>query len=229
MGWAYLCVWLVPPTKSKETKTRRLLILTKRTSLDGPRTDLPQANTSSNNQSKICAQNPHSDDGHPYRKSIKTPGYLVKPKKKILVPFPADRMKAWPISSRVNVQKATTPKSSCRSRLKRQKAFLGRVFPHEAKIGGVQETALLDRFEVGSAGTRPWHVRPEAIAVMKELGIDISDHRSKHVQEFENQSFDCVLTVCDNAKEGCPVFPGHSNRIHKGFISRATVQFSRQF
>jgi arsenate reductase len=74
-----------------------------------------------------------------------------------------------------------------------------------------------DRFEVESAGTRPGHVRPEAIAVMKELGIDISGHRSKHVQEFEHESFDYVLTVCDNAKESCPVFPGHLNRIHKSF------------
>jgi arsenate reductase (thioredoxin) len=63
-----------------------------------------------------------------------------------------------------------------------------------------------DRFIVESAGTRPGHVRPEAIAVMKELGIDISGHRSKHVQEFENQSFDYVLTVCDSAKESCPGF-----------------------
>ena len=57
-----------------------------------------------------------------------------------------------------------------------------------------------DRFDVESAGTRPGHVRPEAIAVMKELGIDISGHRSKHVQEFERESFDYVLAVCDNAK-----------------------------
>jgi arsenate reductase (thioredoxin) len=71
-----------------------------------------------------------------------------------------------------------------------------------------------DRFEVESAGTRPGNVRPEAIAVMKEIGIDISGHRSKHVQEFGHQSFDYVLTVCDSAKESCPVFPGHSNRIH---------------
>jgi arsenate reductase len=52
-----------------------------------------------------------------------------------------------------------------------------------------------DRFEVESAGTRPGRVRPEAIAVMNELGIDISDHRSKHVDEFLDQSFDYVLTV----------------------------------
>ena len=81
-----------------------------------------------------------------------------------------------------------------------------------------------DRFEVESAGTRPGHVRPEAITVMKELGIDISGHRSKHVQEFENQSFDYVLTVCDNANESCPVFPGHLNRIHKGFEDPAALQ-----
>ena len=81
-----------------------------------------------------------------------------------------------------------------------------------------------DRFEVESAGTRPGHVRPEAIAVMKEIGIDISGHRSKHVQEFENQSFDYVVTVCDNAKESCPVFPGHLNRIHQGFEDPAALK-----
>ena len=59
---------------------------------------------------------------------------------------------------------------------------------------------------------------------MKELGIDISGHHSKNVQEFENQSFDYVLTVCDNAKESCPVFPGHLNRIHKGFDDPAAFQ-----
>jgi arsenate reductase len=61
-----------------------------------------------------------------------------------------------------------------------------------------------ERFEVQSAGTRLGRVRSEAIAVMKELGIDIS----KHVNEFEGQSFDYVLTVCDNARESCPLFPG---------------------
>jgi arsenate reductase len=80
-----------------------------------------------------------------------------------------------------------------------------------------------DRFQVESAGTRPGHVRREAIAVMKELGINISGHRSKHVQEFEDQSFDYILTVCDNAKESCPVYPGHSNRIHKGFEDPAAL------
>jgi arsenate reductase len=81
-----------------------------------------------------------------------------------------------------------------------------------------------DRFEVESAGTKPSHVRPEAITVMRELGIDISGHRSKHVDEFQGQSFDYVLTVCDNAKETFPVFPGHSKRIHKAFGDPAAFQ-----
>jgi protein-tyrosine-phosphatase len=63
-----------------------------------------------------------------------------------------------------------------------------------------------DRFEVESAGTNPSQVRPEAIAVMKELGIDISDHHSKHVDTVADQRFDYVLTVCDSAKESCPLF-----------------------
>jgi arsenate reductase len=81
-------------------------------------------------------------------------------------------------------------------------------------------------FEVESAGTRATHVRPEAIQVMKELGIDISSHRSKTVDEFANRTFDHVLTVCDNAKESCPVYPGHSNRIHHSFEDPAAVQGS---
>src|SRR5579872_7612007 len=63
-----------------------------------------------------------------------------------------------------------------------------------------------DRFEVASAGTRPGSVRPEAIAVMREIGIDISGHRSKSVDEFASRDFDYVLTVCDNTKETCPIY-----------------------
>jgi arsenate reductase len=74
-----------------------------------------------------------------------------------------------------------------------------------------------DRFHVESAGTKPGIVRPEAIAVMQELGIDISGHRSKHVDEFEGQQFDYVLTVCDNAKESCPVFFRAAKRLHHSF------------
>ena len=74
-----------------------------------------------------------------------------------------------------------------------------------------------DRFEVESAGTKPGTVRPEAIVVMRELGIDIGSHRSKHVDEFEGQGFDYVLTVCDNAKESCPIFLGTTKRLHHSF------------
>jgi arsenate reductase len=74
-----------------------------------------------------------------------------------------------------------------------------------------------DRFQVESAGTRPGIVRPEAITVMRELGIDISGHRSKHVDEFAGQKFDYVITVCDNAKESCPLFIGDVTHIHKSF------------
>jgi arsenate reductase len=74
-----------------------------------------------------------------------------------------------------------------------------------------------DRFDVESAGTKPGIVRPEAIAAMRELGIDISGHRSKHVDEFEGQQFDTVITVCDNAKESCPVFFGAAKKLHHSF------------
>ncbi|MGE0886890.1 MAG: arsenate reductase ArsC [Blastocatellales bacterium] len=72
-------------------------------------------------------------------------------------------------------------------------------------------------FEVHSAGVKPGSVRPEAILVMSEIGIDISGHRSKSVDEFIGQEFDYVITVCDNANETCPVFPGRTQRIHQSF------------
>jgi arsenate reductase len=83
-----------------------------------------------------------------------------------------------------------------------------------------------DRFDVFSAGTKPIQVRPEAIAVMRELGIDISGHRSKSVDEFADQNFDYVLTVCDNAKESCPMFATTAITIHHNFEDPAAVQGS---
>jgi arsenate reductase len=74
-----------------------------------------------------------------------------------------------------------------------------------------------DAFEVFSAGVKPSFVRPEAIQAMSEIGIDISNHRSKSVDEFAGGRFDYVITVCDNAKESCPVFPGAAVRIHQSF------------
>ena len=78
-------------------------------------------------------------------------------------------------------------------------------------------------FEVESAGTEPSHVRPQAIEVMREVGIDISSHRSKSVDEFAGQEFDTVITVCDNANERCPVFPGKVERIHWSFDDPAAA------
>jgi arsenate reductase (thioredoxin) len=83
-----------------------------------------------------------------------------------------------------------------------------------------------DRFEVASAGTRPSVVNPLAIAVMRERGIDLSGHRSKSVTEFLDQPFDSVITVCDQAAEACPVFPGPARRIHWSFPDPAAVEGS---
>ena len=83
-----------------------------------------------------------------------------------------------------------------------------------------------DRFEVFSAGTMPSVVRPEAISVMKEIGIDISGHRSKSVDEFSGEQLDYVITVCDNANESCPVFPGNTKRLHWSFEDPAVVEGS---
>jgi arsenate reductase len=82
---------------------------------------------------------------------------------------------------------------------------------------GLMRREAGDRFEVQSAGVSPGSVRPEAIEAMKEIGIDISRHRSKSVEEFVGQDFDYIITVCDNAKEICPVFPGTAQHIHKNF------------
>ena len=81
-----------------------------------------------------------------------------------------------------------------------------------------------DRFEVFSAGTHPSRVRPEAVEAMREIGIDISGHRSKSVDEFVGREFDYVITVCDNARESCPVFPGRTKRIHWGFEDPAAAE-----
>ena len=81
-----------------------------------------------------------------------------------------------------------------------------------------------ERFEVESAGTKPSVVRTDAIVVLKEVGIDITSHRSKHVDEFDGQNFDYVLTVCDNVKESCPLFFGTAMRLHHGLKDPAVVE-----
>ena len=82
------------------------------------------------------------------------------------------------------------------------------------------------KFEVESAGTAPTNVRPEAIEAMREIGIDISGHRSKSVDEFKYESFEYVITVCDNTNETCPVFSHATERIHWSFEDPAAVEGS---
>ena len=73
-----------------------------------------------------------------------------------------------------------------------------------------------DRYEGYSAGIEPAKINPYAVKVMAEIGIDISTHRSKSIEEFRGENFDYVVTVCDHAKEACPFFPGEKV-LHKGF------------
>lgn len=83
---------------------------------------------------------------------------------------------------------------------------------------GVLRAALGGRHEVYSAGAKPaGYVHPLAIETMGEIGIDISAHESKHLDRFLNAGIDTVITVCDNANEACPIFPGQANRYHWSF------------
>jgi arsenate reductase len=78
-------------------------------------------------------------------------------------------------------------------------------------------------FDVYSAGTRPVGLNPNAVKAMSEVGIDIAGHRSKSVEEFLGQQFDYVVTVCDNARESCPIFPGAGQRVHHSFPDPAAA------
>ena len=86
-----------------------------------------------------------------------------------------------------------------------------------------------DQFEVFSAGTRPAGLNPNAVTAMAEIGINIAGSRSKSVDEFAGQQFDYVFTVCDKAKEKCPVFPGRGKRLHESFEDPAAAPADRQF
>jgi arsenate reductase len=83
---------------------------------------------------------------------------------------------------------------------------------------GILRAAAGDSLDVQSAGSKPaGYVHPLAIQVMKEIGIDISAHRSKHMNDFLQQPVETVITVCGNADQACPIFPGQLNRHHWGF------------
>ncbi|MBK1875559.1 arsenate reductase ArsC [Pelagicoccus mobilis] len=83
---------------------------------------------------------------------------------------------------------------------------------------GILRNALGEGYEVHSAGAKPaGYVHPQAIEVMTELGIDMSGHSSKHLDQFLEAGIDTVITVCGNADQACPTFPGLVNRYHWGF------------
>jgi arsenate reductase (thioredoxin) len=93
---------------------------------------------------------------------------------------------------------------------------------------GFLRTVAGDQFEAHSAGTKPSVVNPVAIEVMRELGIDVSGQRSKNVVDYVGTHFQYVITVCDNAKEQCPIFPGPSIREHWPFDDPADATGSRE-
>jgi len=83
---------------------------------------------------------------------------------------------------------------------------------------GILHAAAGDLVEVHSAGSKPaGYVHPKAIQVLKEIGIDISDHTSKHMNDFLDKKITTVITVCGNADQACPMFPRQVNRYHWGF------------
>jgi arsenate reductase (thioredoxin) len=85
-----------------------------------------------------------------------------------------------------------------------------------------------NQFEVFSAGTRPVGLNPNAVTAMSEIGINIAGSRSKSVDEFAGQQFEYVFTVCDSAKESCPIFPGGGKRLHQSFEDPAAAPADRQ-
>jgi arsenate reductase len=85
-----------------------------------------------------------------------------------------------------------------------------------------------DRIEAFSAGIIPVRVNETAIEVMAEAGVDISGHTSKHVEDLMGVDFDYVVTVCDNAKEHCPIFPGKAKMVHKSFADPSFLIGTRQ-
>ena len=93
---------------------------------------------------------------------------------------------------------------------------------------GILRHLASDRFEVFSAGTCPAGLNVNAVRVMSEIGIDISGHRSKSVDKFTGQSFDYIITVCDNAREQCPFFPGGGQRLHQSFADPAAAPADQQ-
>jgi len=93
---------------------------------------------------------------------------------------------------------------------------------------GLVNHDLAGQVQASSAGVRPSRVNPRAIRVMSELGIDLSQHRAKSVDELAGEEFDLVVTVCDRAQQQCPIFPGDTEVIHVGFPDPARATGSEE-
>ena len=93
---------------------------------------------------------------------------------------------------------------------------------------GLLRSLYGERYEAFSAGTEPGGVNPHAVEVMRETGVDITNHYSKSTGEFQGKVFDYVVTVCDHAKENCPFFPGAKNYIHKSFPDPSATKGSKE-
>jgi arsenate reductase len=89
---------------------------------------------------------------------------------------------------------------------------------------GIANLYFGDRIEAFSAGTQASFINPTAIEVLKEIGIDISTHRSKNLSEFDGQRFDYVITLCGSAHETCPVYIGGTKKTHIGFDDPAQAK-----
>ena len=85
-----------------------------------------------------------------------------------------------------------------------------------------------NRMEVASAGTNPVGLNPSAVAVMREVGIDIRSHDSKHVDSLAEEPFTDVITVCDSARESCPAFPSETNKLHWSLEDPARAEGSEE-
>ena len=93
---------------------------------------------------------------------------------------------------------------------------------------GLMRNLRGDEFEVYSAGIDPKGIHPLAIEMMREIGIDISQQRSKHLDEYGEEAFDYIVTLCDHAAKTCPFFPGRGERLHHSFPDPAAAEGSRE-
>ncbi|MCS3758151.1 arsenate reductase ArsC [Salinibacter ruber] len=89
---------------------------------------------------------------------------------------------------------------------------------------GLLRSRYGDRYEVHSAGTNPEGVNPFAVAVMDEIGIDVSDHTSDPIEGYDDTPLDVVVTVCDDAAENCPYIPARKKNLHRGFEDPSVVK-----